>query len=179
MSRRDILGPLDYHLIEKRTPKTISFCSGQMEVVSPNFDSSGNIVKKQKNIKTYGYRNPESCDDYNFGLVGIPTDTKLYATEHILEFQLLTIFLEAKSVIDKLNYKNAKGDSVNLCDYMKTYWAGKVKLTVDGQTGTPIDLLPTVFPGKDNTFVSEFVLLEKYVNGMKGRVSLLDFYASE
>ena len=170
------MGALDYHLIEKRAEKKISFCSGQMEVVSPKFDSSGDIIKKQKNIKTYGYINPESCDDYNFGLVGIPTtDTKMYATEHILEFQLLKIFLEAKSVNDKLIYKNAKGVSVNLCDYMKTYWAGKVKLTVDGQTGTPIDLLPTVFPGRDNTFVSEFVLLEKYVNGMKERVSLLYF----
>ena len=149
-----------------------------MKVVSPKFDSSGDIVKKQTSIETYGYINPESCDDYDFGLVGIPTVTSMYATEHILEFQLLKIFLEAKSVNDKLKYKGKDGISVNLCDYMKMYWAGSLRLTVEGQEGTPMDLLPKVFPGRDNTFVSEFVLLEKYVNGMKERVSILWSYPS-
>ena len=173
MSRRDIAGLLDYHLIEKRAEKKISFCSGKMEVVSPKYDSSGDIVKKQTNIKTYGYKNPDDCDDYDFALVGIPADTSKYATEHILEFQLLKIFLEAKSEKDGLKWKDTEGDSVDLCDYMKNYWAGDISLNVDGEEGTPIELLPKVFPGKDNEFASEFVVLEKYVNGMKERVSTL------
>lgn len=173
VSKRDLSGLLDYHLMEKRADKKISFCSGKLEVISPKYDSSGNIVTKQKSIKTYGYKNPDKCDDYDFGLVGIPTETSKYATEHILEFQLLKIFLEEKNGKDGLNYMDADGDSVDLCDYMKKYWAGDFSLDMDGVKGTPIELLPTVFPGKDNTFVSEFVLLEKYVNGMKERVSTL------
>ena len=64
-----------------------------------------------------------------------------------------------------------KVKSVNLCDYMDEYWAGTLSVNVDGQERTPIELLPKVFPGKDNAFASEFVVLEKYVNGMKERVS--------
>ena len=97
----------------------------------------------------------------------------MYATEHILEFLLLKIFLEAKSVNDKLKYKGADGITVKLCDYMRMYWAGNIRLTVDSQEGTPIDLLPKVFQGRDNTFVSKIVLLEKYVNGMKDRMNIL------
>lgn len=171
VSKRDVSGLLDYHLLEKRAEKKISFCSGKMEVVSPKYDSSGVIVTKQKSIKTYGYKNPDDCDDYDFGLVGIPTVTSQYATEHILEFQLLKIFLEAKNDKDGLSYKDAAGDSVDLCDYMKEYWAGDISVNVENEEGSPIEILPKVFPGKDNEFVSEFTLLEKYVNGMKERVS--------
>ena len=174
MSKRDTSELLSYRLLEKRAEKKISFCSGKMEVVSPKYDSSGDIVKKQTSIKTYGYKNPDKCDDYDFGLVGIPTDTSKYATEHILEFQLLKIFLEAKNEMDGvLKWKDAEGDGVDLCDYMKTYWAGDVSLNMDGEEGTPIELLPRVFPGKDNGYFSEFVLLDKYVNGMKERVSTI------
>ena len=169
VSRRDVSGLLDYHLIEKRAEKKISFCSGKMEVVSPKYDSSGEIVKKVSSVKTYGYKNPDDCNDYDFGLVGTPTDTSKYATEHILEFQLLKIFLEAKSEKDGLKFK-IKDNSVNLCDYMDEYWAGAIDVNVEGEAGTPIELLPKVFPGKDNAFASEFVVLEKYVNGMKERV---------
>ena len=172
MSRRDVSGLLDYHIIEKRAEKNISFCSGKMEVVSPKYDSSGEIVKKVPSVKTYGYKNPDDCNNYDFGLVGTPTETNKYATEHILEFQLLKIFLEAKSEKDGLGYKDS---SVNLCDYMDEYWAGTINVNVDGEKGTPIELLPKVFPGKDNAFASEFVVLEKYVNGMKERVSTLRF----
>lgn len=173
MSRRDISGLLDYHFFEKRAEKKVSFCSGKMEVVSPKYDSSGNIVKKQTSIKTYGYKNPDDCNDYDFGLVDIPTDTSKYATEHILEFQLLKIFLEAKSEKDGFKWEDAEGDSVDLCYYMKEYWAGNIRLNMDGEEGTLIERLPKVFPGRDNGFASEFVILEKYVNGMKERVSTL------
>ena len=177
VSKRELSGVLNYHLIEKRTSvKKISFCDGKMLYVSPPYDPSGNIVKKQKSIKTYGYENPASCDDYTFGLVDIPTDTSKYATEHILEFQLLKIFLEAKSIEDGLKYKDLDEVSVNLCDYMKLYWAGSIRVAVDGQEGRPIDLLPKVFPGSDNAFVSEFVLLDQYVNGVKERVSIFCSY---
>ena len=104
-------------------------------------------------------------------MVGSPSDTSKYATEHILEFQLLKIFLELKSDRDGLKYKDTDGDSVSLCDYMKRYWSGNINVKVNGEQGTPIELLPKVFPGKNNGFVSEFTLLDKYVNGMKERVS--------
>ena len=165
MSKRDLSG---LHLIEKRAEKKIEFCSSTgMQVVSPKYDSSGEIVTKQKSIKTYGYKNPAECDDYDFGLVGIPTDTSQFATEHILEFQLLKIFFEAKSDNDGFIYKNAAGTEVDLCAYMKEYWSVKA----ENEEGSPIQLLPKVFPGKDNAYVDEFVLLDKYVNGMKERVS--------
>lgn len=143
-----------------------------MEVVSPKYDSSGKIVKKQTSIKTYGYKNPGDCNDYDFGLVGIPSQTSSYATEHVLEFQLLKIFLEAKSDRDGLKYKDSEGDLVDLCDYMKEYWSGDINVDVNGGQGMPIEILPKVYPGKDNSFDSEFVLLEKYVNGIKEHVSI-------
>ena len=171
ISKRDVFGFPDHLLIEKRAEKKISFCSDRLEVVSPKYDSSGDIVKKETSIKTYGYQNPEDCNDYNFGLVGIPSDTSKYATEHILEFQLLKIFIEAKSLQDGLKYKDAEGDSVDLCHYLEEHWSGDIDVSVNGGQGTPIELLPEVYPGKDNGYVSEFTLLDKYVNGMKERVS--------
>ncbi len=144
-----------------------------MKVVSPKYDSSGEIVRKQTSIKTYGYKNPADCDDYDFALIDIPTDTSKYATEHILEFQLLKIFLEGKSKNDGVKWKDAAGKPANLCGYMKAYWSGNIRVNVDGTEGTPIEILPTVFPGRDNGFASEFVVLDKYVNGMKERVSTL------
>lgn len=176
VSKRDISGLLHYNLIEKRAKaKKISFCDGNMEIVSPRYDHSGDIVQKQKSIKIYGYKNSDDFDDYDFGLVHKPILTRKYATEHILEFQLLKIFLEAKSKEDGLKWKDAEGDSVDLCHYMKEYWAGDISLNVDGEEGRPIELLPKVFSGRDNMFVSEFVLLDQFVNGMKERVSTLLF----
>jgi hypothetical protein len=86
---------------------------------------------------------------------------------------MLKIFLEAKSDKEGRKWNNPDGEVVDLCAYMEAYWAGDTELSVDGEIGKPIDLLPKVFPGKDNSFASEFVVLEKYVNGMKERVSSL------
>ena len=41
---------------------------------------------------------PGECNDFGIGLVDVPVagvNTNRFATEHILEFQLLTIFLES------------------------------------------------------------------------------------
>lgn len=173
VSRRAVSGLLDNHRIEKRAEKKIETYSGGLTIISPITIPLVRLFRNRREPKIYGYKNPDLCDDYDFALVGIPTDTSKYATKHILGFQLLKIFLETKSRVDGDKWKRPKGGPVNLCAYMIDYWAGNIILKVDGEEGTPMELLPKVFPGRDNSFASVFVVLEKYVEETKERVSSL------
>lgn len=76
-----------------------------------------------------------------------------YATEHILEFQLLTIFLE----------------SLNICTLLKKYWtpAPTDWVTVNGVRLSPLQHVANQFPGTGNAYNGEFVLLDSGVNAAK------------
>ena len=162
-----------YHRLEKRLEyKPLDIC-GDIRVTSPGFDYSSNIMKNDKNVVTYGYHNPNDCDDYDFGTISTPSDTKNYATEHILEFQLLKIFLDGKNTKDGKKYRNSKGVLVTLCDLMREFWAGDTTVNVGGGENTPMKLLPGAFPGKNNAYASEFVVLYKPVNRLKEGVSTI------
>ena len=84
-------------------------------------------------------------------------NSDLYATEHILEFQLLTIFLE----------------SLNLCPMLKTYWTSSPSkwVTVNGVHLSPLQHVANQFPGTGNAYNGEFVPLDKQVNAAKEGVS--------
>lgn len=172
VSRRDVSDLAEYHFLEKRGVKDLEFCKKSMRIKSPTFDSSGQIVKAQTSIQSYGFKNPKDCNDYDFGTISTPAETAKYATEHILEFQLLKIFIDAKSDKDRLKYTKSDGVQVNLCGYLKSWWAGDTSVKLDTEAGTPMEILPKVFPGRGNNYASEFVVLEKYVNGIKEHVSV-------
>jgi len=99
----------------------------------------------------------------------------------VLEFQLLPKFL------DELNIKKGKtafdspetmaddDDKVSLCKYMQPYWKTlrvshpTISIPV---TATPLYWIGSVFPGRDNDWVGEFVLLEAGVNLAKEKVNI-------
>ena len=175
ISRRDLARRLTYHMLEKRKKKEIDFCD-DLEYESPQFDSSGEQLSKKPATPVYGYKNPSQCDDYDFGIIPKPPTTNKYATEHILEFQLIKIFIEAFNGKSKTYKVPGEKEEKNFCAYMKHYWAGKITLDVEGDKGTPLELLPKVYPGNANNWADEWVVLDTYVNGMKERVSIPSFF---
>ena len=138
-------------------------------------------VKSQKfpNMATYGPTNPDDCNDFNFGTVPTPQGeaTSDFATEHILEYQLYPIFMDAmKNKFGSSYRKNPltpQQRRVDLCKYMKPYWqpGGLFWFTLGGtERRSPVNWVGSVFPGKGNAFENEFVLLPKDINGAKARV---------
>lgn len=63
---------------------------------------------------------------------------------------------------------------VNLCNYMKPFWSllpQAQQPNIGGVTMNPIDWVGSVFPGSDNQYRNEFILLEAGINTAKGGVS--------
>lgn len=100
-----------------------------------------------------------------------------FATEHILEFQLLTIFLESLASPAK-NFPNPTGGAnVNYCTWLKGFWTPtgtQGRITVNNKPRTPLQHVAYQFPGSDSDYNSEFVLLESGVNTAKEGVSSSD-----
>lgn len=131
------------------------------------------------NAFTYGYTNRQNCNDFGFGPLQPAGQggTNRYATEHILEFQLVGIFFdEIKNQVQCPDPTPgaALGRIVNLCGCMKPLWyqlnaATRPTMNVNGQQVSmdPVDWVGSVFPGSDNQWANEFVLLENDVNGAK------------
>lgn len=132
------------------------------------------------NLKTFDYQVPGQCNDFSFGTNNPPRTPigDIYATEHILELQMVAMFL------DEMNTKfgktfpkfkpGATGGPQDLCGAIRELWTGvpeKWLLEVDGVRDNPIDHIMTVFPGNGNPWVNEFVLLVKGVNTAKEGVS--------
>ncbi|GKT48622.1 chitotriosidase-1 [Colletotrichum spaethianum] len=120
------------------------------------------------------------CKSYN---LKAPRD--IYATEHILELQMVAIFL------DKMNDEfGPRGfpsfrpgadpnTKQSFCQAINQLWRTvpqASRFAMDGVTRDPIDHIMPVYSSNDNTHVGEFVLLEKGVNtakeGMWGRSAI-------
>lgn len=171
---------MHYNSFVKREFKDIAFCPGAaMHFISPSFDSSGTIVGRLPNIPSYGYTNRGVCNDFGFQQLGTTPDLtdplNMYATEHILEFQLVPIFLEAYSAQQGRRYQDpaGSGNLVDLCHYLQPYWytlpVGSY-INVNGVTDKPIQFVASTFPGTNN-FENEFVILDAGVNTAKEGVS--------
>ncbi|KAL8916112.1 MAG: hypothetical protein Q9208_008708 [Pyrenodesmia sp. 3 TL-2023] len=162
-----------YHLEKRSDKKLISFCTSKVTVGSPAFDSSSGIIVAVPNVRIYGYTDPNDLHGFGFESVGIPVagqDSNRFATEHIPEFQLLTIFLASLASPAK-NYPNPSGgDRVNYCTWLKRFWtptgAGG-RIMVNGAARDPLQHVAYQFPGKDNAYDSEFILLDLGVNTAK------------
>ncbi|KAL8694715.1 MAG: hypothetical protein Q9224_003515, partial [Gallowayella concinna] len=171
VSKRDLSGDVHYNHYDKRSSKEINFCHGSSDVQSPNFDSSGRMVQRNPTIRTYGYSDLTNCNDYRFGQIAVPGQTNRYATEHILEFQLLPIFLDLQSSGNI--YPNPEGGttSVDFCTYFSAYWetGEDYWVTVNGNSRSPLQHVAYQFPGSDSAYNGEFVLLDSDVNRMWGK----------
>jgi chitinase len=167
------------HELFKRGRKQQLICDkkAKMQFKSPLYESSGAIVKSIPDIPSYGYYKPDDCGDFTFGkLSQVPSQTNEYATEHILEFQLVKIFL------DGLDREPAQYDDpskvegkVTSCYYLKPYWYAlpvSAYITVDTMTSTPMKILAEAFPSKTHD-TTEWVLLSKGVNNVKEGVSTI------
>lgn len=145
------------------------------------------LLQKVTKLLTYDYKVPGTCNNFQFGTVDNPRTPigDIYATEHILELQMVAIFL------DKMNddfgresfpsfMPNAGSQKVQgFCQAINQLWRGvpqRSRFAMDGETRDPIDHIMPVFSSNDNTHVDEFVLLEKGVNtakeGMWGRKAI-------
>ncbi|KAL8916580.1 MAG: hypothetical protein Q9172_006245 [Xanthocarpia lactea] len=156
VSKRALSGRDHYSHIEKRTVKDIRICRRSISLKSPPYDSFGTMVARNPGIYTYGYTMPNDCNDFGFGAIGVTVASagpQKYVTEHILEFQLLTIFLE----------------SLGLCSWLKQWWTppGREWIAVDGVKRHYLDHVAYAFPGRDNSYNGEFVLLDSGVNAAK------------
>ena len=126
---------------------------------------------------TYGYTNRQDCKNFGFGPLQPAGQggTNIYVTEHILESQLVGLFLE--SINEEVQCQDPTAGSsrtVNLCRCMKPLWSGltagtqpSINISSQQISMDPVDWIGSVFLGDDNQWRNGFVLLEKDVNGAK------------
>ncbi|KAI4763235.1 glycoside hydrolase [Aureobasidium sp. EXF-3400] len=184
------VGPLD-----KRATKDASkFCLETLmdvnnaeynaAVVFPAFLSSSQLIKADSTVVTYGPAVDDNCNNYDMEQITTPAKGAEFATEHILEAQLLGIFLSETASQDDENYDNPIGPSASkqvtdinwwtdleydMCQYFWFWWNGK-KITINGVRQEPIQFVAQVYPGKDNIWSDEFMLLAKDANSLKERL---------
>ena len=131
-------------------------------------------------IQTWGPNDPNNCDDFNFGVQPTPDATEIsnYATEHILEFQLIKAFFDWANGQFDSTFRNPDPKAnvilTDLCHYMKWWWyPPRTVFALDAAnpgTNTPINWVTEQFPGRDNGHAAEFGLLYSDVNGAKEKV---------
>lgn len=112
-----------------------------------------------------------TCTDFGFGQIGAPTNTALYATEHILEFQMIQDFFnDYTSRHRTVTCYNPPLSDEDSCRCIANFWY-KLKAdqrpTINGEAKDPIDHVGAVFPGHKNQWKNELVLLDKEVNNIK------------
>lgn len=112
-----------------------------------------------------------------FGQIATPTagNTGRFATEHILEFQMVKNFFEKyakptkSSALTKVNCYNPQA-STNFCKCVQSFWYDirvSERITINGVTKSAIDWVGAVFPSHTNQWSNELVLLDGEVNNLK------------
>ncbi|KAI0572128.1 Glycosyl hydrolases family 18 protein [Pyrenophora tritici-repentis] len=172
-SKRSIGDAETHHHLEKRgSPKTGQFCKGRglMNIKSLNYPTSGEILPVLPNVLTYGYRNPDQCRNFDFGTIPFPVPNDGYATEHILEFQLVTEFFQ--NYADRNRRINCWVPMANVdsCQCLLSFWdksKSGMKPIINGIEKEALDHVGYEFPGTGNAFLNEFVVLQSEVNDLK------------
>ncbi|KAI0595746.1 carbohydrate-binding module family 18 [Biscogniauxia sp. FL1348] len=178
--------PEHWHKWELRstdTGRTVTACSRSfrngVQFKAPPYETSGTLNSKVPGVKVYGYVNPNECNDFSFdGSRPYPTSNTEggWATEHILELQLISQFFDdANNNIGKNlpNYAPGMSGMQDLCQALNTLWVGvpdDQRFAMDGVKRDPVNHVLAVLPGNDNQYLSEFVLLDKGVNTAKERM---------
>jgi chitinase len=120
------------------------------------------------------------CNDFGFdGARPYPTSNTEdgWATEHILELQLVSQFFDKVDRDTGRNVPNflpGQSGTQTFCQSLKQLWVGvpaDQRFSLDGVARDPVNHVLAVLPGNDNNYLSEFVLLDKGVNTAKERVS--------
>jgi chitinase len=112
-----------------------------------------------------------------FSQIGTPTasNTGRFATEHILEFQMVKNFFEKfakptkSSPLTKINCYNTR-TNINFCKCIQSFrYDVRVaeRVTINGVTKSTIDWVGAVFPNHTNQWSNELVLLDGEVNNIK------------
>ncbi|KAI0443525.1 carbohydrate-binding module family 18 [Xylaria telfairii] len=159
--------------------RTVKSCENKVIFKAPAYETSGTLNNRVTNLKVYGYVNPDMCNDFSFdGNRQYPTSNTLnWATEHILELQLISQFFDQVNADLGLSLPdyapNPGTKKKTFCQAVQTVWLGvpaKDWFTLDGVSRMPTDHVLAVLPGNDNNYLSEFVLLDKGVNTAKERM---------
>ncbi|CAG8910037.1 unnamed protein product [Penicillium egyptiacum] len=168
----------NFHVLEKRDRKSFEFCQGDAFMIAwaPVFPESSTLIKNVATnpFFTYGPLNPDDCDDYSYGRVPTPpqADSKNWATEHVLEWQLLADFwldMTDKSVTDTFDDPRTKSPTtkpIKICKYLRFWWYTQLIPLPNLETARPVDLVAQAFPGTNN-FRNELMLIDKFTNGAK------------
>lgn len=187
LSARSVLEPRDKNSFSicKPPPKDKTTTDVSFSVAGLAFDSASQLLSRYPGVATYGPLHPLDCTDYGFGLVATPTTLKAntFATEHILEWQLVQAFLVGLSSSATFQYRTfdnplapnsplhsawSRGDSLTFCQYLNVWWDGN-DFVVDGRAMRPFDIVMQQIPGA-NEFSNELVLLDVNANGIKSRL---------
>ncbi|KAI1505939.1 hypothetical protein F5X99DRAFT_404485 [Biscogniauxia marginata] len=166
---------------DRKRPKPKSFCTGAAAITyqPPVYHTSSTLQTNCPSCVKYGYANPGVCLDFTFSTINtIISDTNRYQTEHVLEIQLLTGFFEWVRTTQRTgnsfpNPQTAGSPSnVAFCSYLQGFWyrvGSANKVSVDGSDrADPIELVAQVWPGADNQWNDELMLVDKGVNNCKG-----------
>ncbi|GAP85921.1 putative glycosyl hydrolases family 18 protein [Rosellinia necatrix] len=177
--------PEHWHQWNRRVPdttRTVKAClktvKNGVRFLAPAYETSGSL-NTISGIKTYGFVNPAQCNSFDFdGDRTFPT-TNLdsdWATEHILELQLISQFVDKLNVdLGKTlpNYAPGGGPQQTFCQAINTLWVGandESRFALDGVKRDPINHVLAPLPGNGNPYVKEFVLLDRGVNTAKERM---------
>ncbi|RYN32093.1 hypothetical protein AA0112_g6268 [Alternaria arborescens] len=163
--------------LDRKTQDICDKLGGKMVIVSADFHTSGTILNVLPNIPTYGYTNYNDCLDMGFGQIATPTagNTGRFATEHILEFQMVKNFFDKyakptkSSSLTKIDCYNTQ-TNINFCKCVQSFWYDvrvAERITINGVTKSAIDWVGAVFPSHTNQWGNELVLLDGEVNNIK------------
>lgn len=151
-----------------------------LQLYAPAYETSGTLASVVKNLLTFDYDKPDECNDFGFGVAATPRATTYYATEHILELQTISSFIDKMSHDwgEKAfpSYQPGRSTTNNVqsfCRAIKELWSGVSqtdRFAMDGVTRDPVQYIMGVMPG-NAAHVDEFVLLEQGVNTAKQQVS--------
>jgi chitinase len=132
--------------------------SKKQSVTFPKFEPSSYYT--DSDLRTFAPLS-DDCDDYSFGQVTAPGMDKVgnFATEHILEAQLLTIFLDSIKYDQRLSWKSPVGPgatrtvksvmgegTVRYCKYFYFWWNNE-RLFYNGEEKTPLQFVSSEYPG--------------------------------
>ncbi|KAF2856398.1 glycoside hydrolase family 18 protein [Plenodomus tracheiphilus IPT5] len=174
VSKRAIGDSVTLHHFDKREIKQGTFCQGRgvITIKSLSFPSSGRLQAALPGALAYGYTNPNVCTNFGFGQIPFPQDTEAYATEHILEFQLVTDFFAEYVTHNGRNIDcwTPMVQNTDKCSCLKSFWyqarVGERPI-INGIDKDAIDHVGYEFPGTDNNFLNEFVVLHAEINSLK------------
>ena len=159
----------DLHWLESRlNKKSVTACEGNgaMTIPFPNY-SEATVI--------YDNQDWADCNNYNFGIQpalqsvprppGAKTPTERYITEHVLEAQMMKLFMDK-------NYRHP-GDANSICNQMAREGWNRGNVVINGVAQNPWRFVTLGYPG-DHANSGDFMRIIETVNLIKERVSHSD-----